>query len=63
MTKLMGWRKLLTFVTIDALLVVTAGAAWAAPAMPTPASTPALPVLLVLGVGLVSARWRQDATD
>ncbi len=63
MTKHMGWRRLLTFATVDALLVVTAGTAWAAPAAPVSAATPSLPVLLVLGVGLVGAGLRRDATD
>ena len=52
MTKLMGWRRLLTFATIDALLVFAAGTAVAAPAVAPPAAGPALPALLVLGVGL-----------
>lgn len=63
MTKLVGWRRLLTCATIDALLVVAAGAAMAAPATPVPGSTPAFPVLLLLGVGLIGATWRRGAED
>lgn len=60
MIKLTGWRRLLTCATVDALLVVAAGAAWAAPAAaPVPASAPALPALLLLGVGLVGVTWRR----
>jgi hypothetical protein len=61
MTKLLGWRGLLTCATIDALLVLAAGTAWAAPTAPVPAATPTLSVLLVLGVGLVSAGWPRRA--
>ncbi len=63
MIKLVGWRRLLTCATIDAVLVVAAGTAWAAPAAPVPAATAALPALLLLGVGLVSAKWRRGAAD
>lgn len=63
MTKFMGWRRFLTFATIDVFLMVTAGAAWAASAAPSSAATPSLPVLLLLGVGLVSASRRHDATE
>jgi hypothetical protein len=63
MTTIIGWRRFLTFATIDALLIVTAGAAWAAPAAPASAPAPSLPLLLLLGVGLVSAGWRRDAAD
>lgn len=61
MTKYVDWRRLVTFATVDALLVVAAGAAWAAPAAtPVAASAPALPALLLLGIGLVCVAWRRD---
>jgi len=63
MTERMGWRGLLTFATIDALLVVAASTAWAAPAATPAASGPTLPTLLLLGVGLVGATWRRDAAN
>ena len=63
MTNPMGWRRLLTFATIDALLVFAAGTALAAPAAALPASGPSLPTLLVLGVGLVGVTLRRQAQD
>jgi hypothetical protein len=61
MTELMGWRRWLTCATIDALLVCAATAAWAAPASHTPAYAPALPTLLVVGVGLFGASLGRHA--
>jgi hypothetical protein len=63
MTKFTGWGGLLTFATIDAWLVFTAGAALAAPAAALPGSDPTLPTLLVLGVGLVVASLRRGVED
>lgn len=58
MTKLVGWRGFLTFAMIDAMLMLTAGAAWAAaPAAPATTAVPGIPALLVMGVGLVGAGW------
>lgn len=58
MSNLVTWRRVLGFAMIDALLVVTAGAASAATAATRlPAASPALPALVLLGVGLVGATW------
>jgi hypothetical protein len=63
MTNLKGWRTLLTVATIDAVLVFAAGTATAAPAAALPAPGPALPVLLLLGVGLVGTTLRRGIED
>lgn len=63
MTNLKGWRRLLTVTTIDAVLVFAAGTAMADPAVALPASGPALPVLMVLGVGLVGITLRRGIED
>jgi len=63
MTNLKGWRMWLTVATIDAMLVFTAGTALAAPATAPPASGPALPILLLLGVGLVGTTLRRGIED
>jgi hypothetical protein len=55
MIELMGWRRWLTFATIDVLLVFAATAAWAAPASHLPVYAPTLPTLLLVGVGLFGA--------
>jgi len=62
MTNITGWRKFATYAAIDILLVVAAGsAAVAAPITHAPAAmSPAMPTLLLLGVGLcgLPRRWR-----
>jgi hypothetical protein len=63
MTNIMRWRGLLTFATVDALLIFAAGTALAAPPSALPASSPAMPTLLVLGVGLVVASLRRRVED
>lgn len=63
MTNLKGWRRLLTVTTIDAVLVFAAGTAMADPAVALPASGPTLPVLMVLGVGLVGITLRRGIED
>ena len=54
------WRRLLACATIDVLLITATASAIAAPAVAAPASTPALPALLLIGVGLCGSglRWR-----
>ena len=60
MTNNMGWRRLLTWATIDVLLLIGAGSAIAAPVGPTPsAGVTALPALLMLGVGLCGIPLRR----
>ena len=50
-----GWRRFLTCATIDAFLITAAGAAWAASAAAKlPETGPAMPALLLVGVGLVT---------
>ncbi len=63
MIKLMGWRKLLTFATVDAVLICTAGAASAAVTATTLPAMPALPTLLLLGVGLVGVTLQRGAVE
>lgn len=60
MTNLKGW---LTVATIDAVMMFAGGTAMAAPAAAAPSSGPALPVLMLLGVGLVSATLRRGIED
>jgi hypothetical protein len=52
MTTQRGWRRLAVCATIDAILIVTAGTAMAAPPVATVA--PHVPTLLMLGVGMIS---------
>jgi hypothetical protein len=61
MTELMGWRRWLTFATIDVLLVFAATTAFAASASHPPVYAPALPTLLVVGVGLFGASLGRHA--
>jgi hypothetical protein len=63
MTKLISWRNLVTFATIDAFLVFAAGSAMAAPGATLPAAGSSLPTLLLLGVGLISATLRRGAAE
>ena len=63
MTKFMGWRGLVTFATVDALLIFAAGTALAAPPAALTVPGPTLPTLLVLGVGLVIATLRRGVED
>lgn len=63
MIELSGWRRWLTCATVDAVLVCAAGAAMAAPVTALTAPAPALPILLVLGVGLMGATLRRGVKD
>jgi hypothetical protein len=64
MINISGWRRFVTYATIDIVLLVAAGSAMAAPAVHTPAAAaPVLPALLMLGVGLCGLplrRWSGD---
>lgn len=55
MTTYAGWRRLAACAMIDTVLIVSAGAAMAAPVGAAAAFAPHLPTLLVLGIGMVSA--------
>src|ERR1019366_3071856 len=53
MTTNSGWRRLAVCATIDAILIVTIGAAMAAPVA---AFSPHVPALMMLGIGMVVSR-------
>jgi len=55
MTRYTGWRRWAAGAAIDAVLMVSAGVAMAAPAEPTAAFAPHVPALLVLGIGMITA--------
>ena len=56
MTTNSGWRRLAVCATIDAILIVTTGAAMAAPVTPVAAFSPHVPALMMLGIGMVVSR-------
>lgn len=55
MTKQARWRKIAVWTAIDAILVFSAGSAMAAPAAGGSMTSPHIPALLMLGVGMVTA--------
>jgi hypothetical protein len=55
MSKQIPWRKLALWTAIDAILIVTAGSAMAAPAASAATASMHVPALLMLGIGMVTA--------
>jgi hypothetical protein len=53
----------MTVATIDAVLMFATGTAMAAPGAVLPPQGPGLPVLMLPGVGLVSATFRRGIED